>query len=47
MQMIENILKQIGPDRKTAKKLILTILNGGYKPIYHEDKDINLFLKKN
>ena len=43
----ENILKQIGHDRKTAKKLILAILNGGYKPKYHEDKDINLFLKKN
>ena len=46
MQMIENILKMIGPDRRSAKKLILAILNGGYKPIYHEDKDINLFLKK-
>ena len=41
----ENILKWIGPDRKTAKKLILAILNGGYKPIYHEDNDINLFEK--
>ena len=42
----ENILKMIGPDRKTAKKLILAILNGGYKKEYHKDKDINLFLKK-
>ena len=41
----ENILKMIGPDRKTAKKLILAILNGGYKNIYHKDKNINKFLK--
>ena len=41
----ENILKQIGSDRKTAKKLILAILNGGYKPIYHKDREISRFLK--
>ena len=27
----ENIFKMIGPDRLSAKKLILAILNGGYK----------------
>ena len=27
----ENILKMIGDNRKTSKKLILAILNGGYK----------------
>ena len=37
--------KWIGPDRKTAKKLISAILNGGYKSIYHKDKEINKFLK--
>ena len=41
----EDILKQIGSDRKTSKKLILAILNGGYKPIYHKDREINKFLK--
>ena len=29
MQMIDNILKMIRPDRRSAKKLILAILNGG------------------
>ena len=41
----EYILKWIGPDRKTAKKLILVILTGGYKNIYHKDKNINRLLK--
>ena len=30
---------------KTSKKLILAILNGGYKSKYHKDEDINKFLK--
>ena len=41
----ENILKKINNDRKIAKKLILAILNGGFSKIYHDDKDINKFLK--
>ena len=41
----ENILKKINVDRSIAKKLILTILNGGFSKIYHNDKDINKFLK--
>ena len=40
----ENILKWIGPDRKTAKKLILAILNGDIK-IFTIKKEINKFLK--
>ena len=32
-------------DRKIAKKLILAILNGGFTEKYHDDKDINKFLK--
>ena len=41
----ENILKKINNDRKIAKKLILTILNGGFTEKYHDDKNINKFLK--
>ena len=41
----ENILKWIRPDRKKAKKSILAMLNGGYKNIYHKDKNINKLLK--
>ena len=41
----ENILKWIRFDRKSAKKLILAILNGGYKNIYHKDNEINKSLK--
>ena len=29
----------------TAKKLIIQILNGGFSEKYHEDKNINKFLK--
>ena len=41
----ENILKEINNDRMTAKKLIIQILNGGFSEKYHEDKNINKFLK--
>ena len=40
----ENILKQINIDRMTSKKVIISILNGGYSEKYH-DKTINKFLK--
>ena len=41
----ENILKKINNDRSTAKKLMLAILNGGFSEKYHDDKNINKFLK--
>ena len=41
----ENILKQIHNDRMTAKKLIKTIINGEFLKKYHDDKNINIFLK--
>ena len=41
----ENILKQINNDRMTAKKIIISILNGGFSDKYHDDKSINKFLK--
>ena len=41
----ENILKKINNDRSTAKKLIIAILNGGFSKIYHDDININKFLK--
>ena len=41
----ENILKKINVDRSIAKKLILAILNGGFSQKYHDDKNINKFLK--
>ena len=41
----ENILKEINDDRMTAKKLIIQILNGGFSDEYHNDKNINKFLK--
>ena len=41
----ENILKQINNDRMIAKKVIISILNGGFSEKYHDDKNINKFLK--
>ena len=41
----ENILKEINDDRTIAKKLIIQILNGGFSDEYHNDKNINKFLK--
>ena len=41
----EYILKKINDDRTIAKKLIIAILNGGFSEKYHDDKNINKFLK--
>ena len=41
----ENILKKINNDRMTAKKIIISILNGGFSGKYHDDKNIDKFLK--
>ena len=41
----ESILKKINVDRSIAKKLIFAILNGGFSQKYHDDKNINKFLK--
>ena len=41
----ENILKQINNDRMTAKKVVISILNGGFSDKYHDDENINKFLK--
>ena len=41
----ENILKEINDDRMTAKKVVMSILNGGFSEKYHKDKNINKFLK--
>ena len=41
----ENILKSIDSDRSTAKEIIISIINGGFLEEYHEDKQINKFLK--
>ena len=41
----ENILKQINNHRMTAKKVMVSILNGGFSDKYHDDKNINKFLK--
>ena len=41
----ESILKQINNDRMTAKKIIISILNGGFSDKYHDDENINKFLK--
>ena len=38
-------MKKINDDRSIAKKLILTIINGGFSQKYHDDKNINKFLK--
>ena len=41
----ENILKEINNDRMTAKKVIISILNGGFSEKYHDDININKFLE--
>ena len=41
----ENILKQINNDRMSAKKVIITILNRGFSEKYHDDTNLNKFLK--
>ena len=41
----ENILKSIDSDRSTAKKIIISIKNGGFLEEYNDNKQINEFLK--
>ena len=41
----ENILKQIHNDRMTAKKTIISILNGAVLDKYHDDTNLYEFLK--
>ena len=41
----ELILSSFGEDRKIFKELILSILNGGFKEIYSDDKQTNNYLK--
>ena len=41
----ELILSSFGEDRKIVKELILSILNGGFKNIYSDDKQTNNYLK--
>ena len=41
----ELILSSFGEDRKIVKKLFLSILNGGFKNIYSNDKQTNKYLK--
>ena len=38
-------MKKINNDRTTAKKVIISILNGGFSDKYHDDKNINKFLR--
>ena len=45
MHDYKKILKKINDDRKIAKKLIISILNEGFLKVYHDNKDINKFLK--
>ena len=42
---IELILLSFGEDRKIIKELFLSILNGGFKDIYSDDKQTNNYLK--
>ena len=39
------ILSSFGEDRKIVKELFLSILNGGFKDIYSNDKQTNHYLK--
>ena len=41
----ENILKKINKDGMTAQKIIISILNSSFSDKYHDDKNINKFLK--
>ena len=40
----ELILSSFGEDRKVVKELFLSILNGGFKDIYSNDKQTNNYL---
>ena len=41
----ELILSSFGENRKIIKELFLSILNGGFKDIYSDDKQTNDYLK--
>ena len=41
----EFILSSFGEDRKNIKELFLSILNGGFKDIYSNNKQTNNYLK--
>ena len=41
----ELMLSSFGEDRKSVKELFLTILNGGFKDIYSDNKQTNNYLK--
>ena len=41
----ELILSSFGEDRKIIKELFLTVLNGGFRDIYSDDKQTNNYLK--
>ena len=41
----ELILSSFGEDRKIVKELFLSILNGGFKDVYSDDKQTNNYLK--
>ena len=41
----ELILSSFSENRKSVKELFLSILNGGFKDIYSDDKQTNNYLK--
>ena len=41
----ELILSSFGEDRKSVKELFLSILSGGFKDIYSDNKQTNNYLK--
>ena len=41
----DSILSSFGEDRKIIKELFLSILNGGFKDIYSDNKQTNNYLK--
>ena len=41
----ELILSSFGEDRKSVKELFLSILNGGFKDVYSDNKQTNNYLK--
>ena len=41
----ELILSSLSEDRKNVKELFLSILNGGFKDIYSDNKQTNNYLK--
>ena len=45
IQNRELILSSFGEDRKIIKEFFISILNGGFKDIYSNDKQTNNYLK--